>query len=241
MQVNLKQMATVAERPGIYEQIFALRNQRYTIAIPAGYADDRPAPLVMALHYAGPVTPFYGEGILVGLVEPALRELGAIIVAPDCQHGDWANLDSELEIVELLKYLQDCYAIDAHRTALTGYSLGGMGTWYIAARNQDKFAAAIPMAGWPQPDSAEVEWTISLYVIHSRADQVVPFERTVKVVHQLREQGAVIEFVLLEDVTHYDTQGFVEPLWLSIPWIHKAWAKAAPSARHTNGIQTGIE
>jgi len=219
-------MTTAAKKTGIHEQIFARRNQRYTIALPAGYADDKPAPLVLALHYGGPVTPFYGSSILAGLVEPALRELGAIIVAPDCLHGDWANPDSELEIVELLKYLQDHYAIDARKTALTGYSLGGIGTWYLAARHQDKFAAAIPMAGWPQPDSAEVEWKIPLYVIHSRQDEVVPFEQTEQVVHQLQEQGAAVELVLLQDITHYETECFVEPLQAAAPWIRKVWASA---------------
>jgi predicted peptidase len=219
-------MAIVAKIAGIHEQILARRNQRYTIAIPAGYADEKPTPLVLALHYGGPVTPFYGSGILVGLVEPALRELGAIIVAPDCQHGDWANLDSELEIVELLKYLQAHYAIDARKTALTGYSLGGAGTWYVAARNQEKFAAAMPMAGWPQPDSAEVEWKIPLYVIHSRADQVVPFDQTEQVVRQLKECGAAVQFVLLEGITHYETECFVAPLQAAAPWIRKVWASA---------------
>jgi len=219
-------MTIVAKIAGIHEQILARRNQRYTIAIPAGYADEKPTPLVLALHYGGPVTPFYGSGILVGLVEPALRELGAIIVAPDCQHGDWANLDSELEIVELLKYLQAHYAIDARKTALTGYSLGGAGTWYVAARNQEKFAAAMPMAGWPQPDSAEVEWKIPLYVIHSRADQVVPFDQTELVVRQLKERGAAVQSVLLEGITHYETEYFVAPLQAAAPWIGKVWASA---------------
>jgi predicted peptidase len=217
-------MTVVAKRPGIHEQILALRSQRYTIAIPASYADDKPAPLVLALHYAGPVTPFYGSGILVGLVEPALRELGAILVAPDCQHGDWANPDSELEIIELLQYLQDHYAVDARKTVLTGYSLGGIGTWYVAARNQDRFAAAIPMAGWPQPDSAEVEWKIPLYVIHSRQDEVVPFEKTGQVVNRLKSRGVAVEFVLLDEVTHYETECFVSPLRAAVPWIKKAWA-----------------
>ena len=219
-------MTTAAKKAGIHEQIFTRRNQRYTIAIPAGYTDDKPAPLVLALHYAGPVTPFYGEGILAGLVEPGLRELGAIIVAPDCQLGDWANPDSELEVIELLKYLQDHYAIDARKTLITGYSLGGIGTWYLAARHQDKFAAAIPMAGWPQPDSAEVEWKIPLYVIHSRADQVVPFDQTEQVVRQLKERGAAVQFVLLEGITHYETEYFVAPLQAAAPWIRKVWASA---------------
>lgn len=216
----------MTKRPGIHDQVFSSRNQRYTIAIPACYSDDKPTPLVLALHYGGPVVPFFGRGILAGLIQPALQELGAIVVAPDCQHGDWTNPHSESRIVELLEYLQDGYAIDAHKIVITGYSLGGAGTWYVAGRNQDRFAAAIPMAGWPQPDSAQVEWQIPLYVIHSRADEVVPFEQTEQVVHQLKAKGAAVEFVLLEEVTHFETECFVEPLQATVPWMRKLWACA---------------
>jgi predicted peptidase len=226
-------MAVLARQPGIHEQVFTRRDRRYTIAIPAGYAEQQAAPLVLALHYAGPVTPFYGKGILVGLVEPALRELGAVIVAPDCQHETWANPSSELEIVELLAYLQDNYALDAHRTLVTGYSLGGAGAWYLAARNQSRFAAAIPMAGWPPPDSANlrsanlhsanVRWEIPLYVIHSRQDEVVPFEPTEQFARRLQAGGAAIECMWLQDATHYETGYYIEPLRATLPWIRKVW------------------
>ena len=211
-------------KAGIHEQILSRRGQRYTIAIPDGYADDA-VPLIVALHWGGVVTPFYGRSILAYLVEPALRELGAIIVAPDCLHGDWTNPQSESEVIALLEHLQDSYNIDVNRTVITGYSKGGMGTWYLAARNQDRFAAAVPMAGHPQPDSADVKWEIPLYVIHSRRDEVIPFEQTAQVVDQLRERGIAVEFVLLDGVTHYETDRFVVPLRATVPWIRKVWAE----------------
>jgi len=216
-------MTVLATTPGIHEQIFTPRDQRYTIALPATYTGREATPLVLALHYGGPVTPFFGKDILAGLVEPALRELGAIIVAPDCQHGNWTNPHSESEIIALLEHLQAHYPIDAHRTLLTGYSLGGAGTWYLAARNQDRFAAAIPLAGWPQPDSAAVEWKIPLYAIHSRWDEVVPCECTEQMVKQLRDRGVAVELVLLDGISHYEVERFVEPLRAALPWIRRAW------------------
>lgn len=216
---------TINPKAGIHEQILSHRGQRYTIAIPGSYADGEAVPLIMALHWGGVVTPFYGKSILAYLVEPALRELGAIIVAPDCVHGDWTNPQSESEVNALLEHLQDSYNIDASRTVITGYSKGGMGTWYLAARNQDKFSAAVPMAGLPQPDSADVEWAIPLYVIHSRRDEIMPFDQTERVVSQLREKGVAVEFVLLQDVTHYETDRFVRPLQAAVPWIRRVWSE----------------
>ena len=216
-------MAVLARQPGIHEQVFSQCHLRYTIAIPAGYVVQQATPLVLALHYAGPVTPFYGKGILTGLVEPALQELGALIVAPDCRHESWANPHSESDIVELLAYLEDNYALDARRILVTGYSLGGAGTWYLAARNQSRFSAAIPMAGWPQPDSVHVRWEIPLYIIHSRQDEVVPFEQTEQLVRRLQASGTAIEYMWLQDVTHYETGHLVEPLRATLPWIQKVW------------------
>ncbi len=218
-------MTALAKGAGVHEQVLPRRNQRYTIAIPASYTGEDATPLILVLHWGGVVTPFYGKSILAYLAEPALRELDAIVVAPDCQHGDWTNPQAESEIHALLEYLADNYNVATDKTVLMGYSKGGMGTWYLAARNQVKFAAAIPMAGYPQPDSANVHWEIPLYVIHSRRDEIVPFEQTAQVVDQLREQGVAVEFVLLDDVTHYDTGQFVKPLRAAVPWIKNVWAE----------------
>jgi len=218
-------MTALARGAGVHEQILAQRDQRYTIAIPNSYTGSDATPLIVVLHWGGIVTPFYGKSILAYLAKPALRELDAIIVAPDCQHGDWTNPQSESDINALLEHLRDNYNIAANKTVLTGYSKGGMGTWYLAARNQTRFAAAIPMAGYPQPDSADVGWEIPLYAIHGRQDEIVPFEQTAQVVDQLREKGVAIEFVLLDGVTHYETDRFVQPLRAAVPWIRKVWAK----------------
>ncbi len=218
-------MTIPARGAGVHEQILAHRGQHYTIAIPDSYTDAGVTPLIVVLHWGGEMTPFFGKSILAYLAEPALRELGAILVAPDCQHGDWTNPQSESEINALLEHLRDNYNIAVNKTVLTGYSKGGMGTWYLAARNQIEFAAAIPMAGHPQPDSADVRWEIPLYVIHSRRDEIVPYEQTAQVVDQLREKGVAVEFVSLDGVTHYETDRFVQPLRAALPWIRKVWAE----------------
>src|SRR4051794_14700248 len=75
--------------PGIHELTLSAagREAAYTVLVPQGYRRDRPAPLVLALHFGGKITPFYGRNVLEILVAPALAELGAIIVAPDALDG----------------------------------------------------------------------------------------------------------------------------------------------------------
>ena len=207
----------------VQEQLLPPGNRRYTIAIPAGYTGEQPAPLVLALHFGGPVTPFYGKGMLTTIVEPALRELGAIIVAPDCNSDGWTNPRSEADVIDLLDYVQETYNIDPQRTLVTGYSMGGIGAWHLAARYPDRFVAAVVMAGAPPPDALDIEWNVPIYAIHGREDTVIPFEHTQTRITRLQDQGIPVEFVVLKDVSHYDTGWFVEPLREAIPWIEQAW------------------
>ena len=82
----------------IHEQILQPGNRRYTIALPHNHAADQPAPLILALHFAGHGSPFYGKLILTELVEPALGQLDAIIVAPDCTGPDWTHPQSKADV-----------------------------------------------------------------------------------------------------------------------------------------------
>lgn len=197
------------------------------MTLPEAYNGETAVPLVVILHFGSPEpTPaFYGQSILVGLAEPALRDLGAIIAAPDCNAGQWNNRQSEKEVLELIDYLEGEYLIDARRILLSGYSLGGIGTWYIGSRNQDRFAAAIPMAAGVPPAAADAKWHIPLYVIHGRQDELFPWPKTQEAVDKLRAAGVDIELHVLDGATHYDTEAYVETLRASVPWIKTAWEK----------------
>jgi predicted peptidase len=211
--------------PGIHQMTLAESGRRYTLAIPDGYTEQEPTPLILSLHYGGQVTPFYGRGLLQSLIEPALRELGAIIVAPDSAAGNWANPTSEQHVLELLDYIQAQYNIDANKTLLTGYSMGGSGTWYLAPRYPERFRAALAMAGRPQADSTAFDWNTPMYLISSTADEVVPLELTRIVVERLQNQGASIEFVVVDEITHYQIPRYAPYLGAAIPWIQHVWAE----------------
>ena len=214
-----------ATTPGIHEMVLPGAGRRYTLAIPDGYTGQQPVPLIVSLHYGGTVTPFYGRGLVEALIAPALGSLGAIIVAPDSAAGNWANPTAEQHVLELLDYIEANYNIDTERTLITGYSMGGGGTWYLAPRHPDRFKAAIVMAGRPQADTTSVNWDTSLYVIHSTADQVVPFEDTQVAVEQLRDQGASTELVVLDGISHYEIPRYRAYLQSAIPWIEEAWTR----------------
>jgi predicted peptidase len=211
-------------KPGIHELRFPTDGRRYTLSIPEAFDPAHPAPLVIALHWGGPVAPYTGKWLLLGLVEHALRELNAILAAPDRTRDDWANPQSEDETLELLDSILESYPIDERRILLTGYSLGGIGTWYMAAKNQERFAGALPISAMPLPDSAQTDWRIPLYAIHSRMDEIFPLQQVEQTIHILQTGGADAQLDILEGITHFETERFQPALQAAVPWIQRIWA-----------------
>ncbi len=223
-------MAQVYSAPGVYEDVLDTETSdqlRYTLTIPEHYQPDRPVPLVLVLHYGWdktqPLPSFYGKRILVDLFHPALSTLGAIMVSPDCPSIDWTNPESEAAILALLSYLKKYYNIDEGRILVTGYSLGGAGTWYLASRHPEVFSAAIPLAGSAHENIAGTITDVPFYIIHGRNDEVIPIELAEEAARQLRLKEARVEFVTIEGITHYETSGFIDPLKATLPWIRKMW------------------
>ena len=192
---------------------------RYTLVLPAGYQPNQTYPLVLALHYGGPVTPWYGAGLLEKIVEPGLRALDAIMVAPDCAHGGWDNKAGEAEVLALLDLLLAQYPIEPEKTILTGYSMGGKGAWYLAARQQARFAIAIPMASRPMPIALTAEWSIPIYALHGEQDELFPLAATAAFIEDLRAQGITVQFDVLPGVSHHELADFAGALQGLVPVI----------------------
>ena len=212
------------QAPGIYNRVLS-PDQRYTLLIPTGYNAGQPAPLILSLHYGGIVVPYYGSRLLEVLVSPALEDLGSIIVAPEAIGQGWDNAESEKQVLDLIREIKANYTIDESRTLVTGFSMGGRGAWYLAARHPDVFRAAIPISASPEDDATEVDWQVPLLVIHSVADEVVAFKPVETTVRALKEVDVQIEMIVVQDVTHFQVELFVEPLRAALPWIRKAWGE----------------
>lgn len=211
--------------PGVHQQSVTMptgATLRYTLSIPLGYDSSRLRPLIVALHSDGEVTPYYGRSMIVSLVRPAFDALGAVAVAPDAlDGGDWTSVTNEMAVVWLTQCIQKSYAIHPRKVLLTGFSMGGQGTWFIAGRHKDLFTTALPIAA--KPAGGEVGWTIPVYVIHSQNDEVIPLGSTRQHVETLKARGAKVELKVIAGVTHYQTFKYVGALREAIPWLKRAW------------------
>ena len=199
----------------------------YTLSLPEDFDPaGEPRPLVLALHYAGKNRDHFGRGVLEGLVEPALRHLRPIVAAPDAPARGFTDADAESAILALLDRLEDAYPIDRARVLVTGFSMGGMGTWYLASRHADRFTAAIPIAGSPRAlggEGMDVFERLPLHAIHSADDEVVAIGPTREAVAKLKEAGAPVELTEIDGVTHYNVPGFVRSLREVSGWLERVW------------------
>ncbi len=201
---------------------------RFGLAAPKAIGKNQPVPLVIALHFGYSGTrpsPGYGQEFLALLVEPALRKLEAVMAAPDCPDRNWTSEKSEQAVMELIAHLESRFPVDRSKVVVTGFSLGGFGTWYMAARHPEVFCAAIPVAGRPQPELIDKIDHLSLFVIHSRKDTVVPIGPTEAAVAALKKRGVPVEFMVIAGLSHYETPAYVEYLARAVPWLKRIWEK----------------
>lgn len=207
--------------PGIHRESVVLGGGLllYTVAVPP-LPDTAEVPLVLALHYAGAQTPYYGEEYLRLLPEPALRDLGAIIVAPDAPNSEWASTNSETALLLFLNAALDAWPVDPDRVIVTGYSMGGIGTWLMAARNPERFSAALPMAA---PAPLDLTLDIPVYAIHGSADELFGVEQAVAAVDSMQARGQPVELTVVDSLGHYEAQNYVDALRDAVPWINQVW------------------
>lgn len=120
--------------------------------------------------------------------------------------GGWGNVEIDL-MAMIDKTLQD-YHTDENRIYLTGISYGGFGTWEIASKNPQRFAAINPIVGWGHPDLMESisKYKIPVWNIAGGRDNVVPVKYFYEGMNKLEALGHHnIRFTVEEDMGHDGT------------------------------------
>jgi predicted peptidase len=219
--------ASTAGPPQVTETTFEFdggATVRYAISLPAGYVNAAadPRPLVVALHPGGSYA-YYGSEFMRSIVEPGLRAWGAVMVAPDVPDGSWATARSARAVLALVEQVAAQHAIDRSRVLVTGFSMGGRGTWYMAARHPEVFTGAIAMAGSPGRMDVEQLAGTPLYLINSSTDEVVPFEGAEEAYRALAQRNHPIELRVLQGVSHYSMGAYIPALRLAGQWMQERW------------------
>jgi predicted peptidase len=129
----------------------AERSYRYQVYVPADYPSQAAWPVILFLHGAGERGT---DGLLqttVGLAPAIRREpqrFPAIVVFPQAPpDSQWVGAPAEMALAALRQTMVELH-VDPTRVYLTGLSMGGHGSWYLAYRHPELFAAVAPICGW---------------------------------------------------------------------------------------------
>lgn len=115
----------------------------------------------------------------------------------------WNEMDAEL-LAMVDRTVAD-FNGDAKRVYLTGLSYGGFGSWNLAARHPQKFAAIAPIVGYGHPDHAApiAAAKLPLWVFAGGRDPVVPLRHFYPAVNRLEALGhPEVRFTVEEDLGH---------------------------------------
>lgn len=200
--------ANVGQHPQSFEkEIRKTVGADYLLYLPEAYPATQDAwPLILFLHGAGE------RGSDLSKVEkhgpPKLIAEGGnafpfVIVSPQCPEGDWWS--GELQIDTLNALLNDVvsrYRVDQERIYVTGLSMGGFGTWHLAAAYPDRFAAIAPICGSGDPEDAASIAHLPIWVFHGAKDEAVPVEESESMVAALEKAGSKVRFTVYADVGH---------------------------------------
>jgi len=133
------------------------------------------------------------------------REFPFIIVAPQCSINQRWSTDNWFE--NFYKEITSKYRVDSNKVYLTGVSLGGSGTWYLAIKYPEKFAAIAPMSGFTRHIDYIMENTdklidIPIWAFHGKKDKVVQFEDTEWMINKLEGKNRDLKFTADSDADH---------------------------------------
>lgn len=195
----------------------------YQVYLPADYAARDAWPVILFLHGAGERG---ADGLAqteVGLGSALRRDPSmypAIVVFPQAPEGGWWPVEpAEAAVAALDEVLAD-FGTDADRVYLTGLSMGGNGSWYVAYEYAEKFAAVVPICGWIARPEEAPDWIeaadgtaaiarvaerlrdMPIWAFHGETDGVVPVAGSRLIVDALRELGSDVRYTELPGTGH---------------------------------------
>jgi predicted peptidase len=147
--------------------------RKYVVYIPRGYDGATAFPAVLFLHGAGERGKDGVVSAQVGLgpaILNGLQPFPAIAVIPQARQSWSADSDDAKAALAALDEVQKTLKVDPRRVVLTGLSMGGRGTWEVAAANPDRFSAIIPICGRGRPETSGVLAKLPAWIVVGDAD-----------------------------------------------------------------------
>jgi len=201
---------------------------RYQVYVPREFNRKQKWPVIVALHGGGE----YGSDGMrhtnVGLASAIRRNperFPAIVIFPQAKADGkpgWQLESGEAAMAAMDKAIKEFNA-DPKRVVLTGLSAGGNGTWSLASRYPEKFAAIVPVCAFvskftgrssaidypalvagddPHTEVAKKVATLPIWMFHGAKDDVVLPDESRKMFDALKKLGANVQYTELPNANH---------------------------------------
>ncbi|MDR0611068.1 MAG: prolyl oligopeptidase family serine peptidase [Planctomycetaceae bacterium] len=175
----------------------------YKIHVPRGfYSLGCRRPLIIFLHGAGNVgkdVEEIKEDLVNHLTPEMKRNFSFVVISP----ANWKHGWKTPQILQILEQVTVRWNIDPNRIYLTGYSMGGFGTFQIACDSPETFAAIVSVAGGGQPMRAERLNNVPTWAFHGDVDNVVSYDNSAKMIEAMQKTGCKeVKLTTLENAGH---------------------------------------
>ncbi|MBN2455309.1 MAG: dienelactone hydrolase family protein [Sedimentisphaerales bacterium] len=179
-------------------------NCKYLLFLPQDYGQETARwPMILFLHGAGErgsdINKVRHHGLAKIVTEK--KDFPFIVVSPQCPQKSWWPDQTEV-LISLLYDVIDRYDVDISRIYLTGLSMGGYGTWHIACRYPQIFAAIAPICGGGEPLLAAGLKDVPVWAFHGAKDPVVPVKRSKEMVDAVNACGGSAKLTIYPEAEH---------------------------------------
>ena len=192
----------------------------YRTYVPTTYTGAKAFPLIVALHGLGGTEDAFFDNYEKRL-PPLAESHGYIVAAPlgyrvDGSYG-WGlgtppadpNTQrtqdfSEQDVMQVLARVRQLYKIDDSRIYLMGHSMGAIGTWKIAPKFPDIWAAIAPFSGSGAARTLERIRNVPEIIVHGDADPTVNVAGSRAMVAKLKELGTEFKYIEVPGGLHSD-------------------------------------
>lgn len=196
----------------------------YEIYVPAGYSTAQQWPVILFLHGAGERGSdrlLQTSNALGAAIRRAPSAYPAIVIFPQVPNDStWVGTPSQVAMTALDNAMAE-FRIDPDRVYLTGLSMGGNGTWHLAYRFPERFAAIAPICAFVTAlgrgmfkaavptDSGDVYQTLArrvaklpTWIFHGEIDQPVPVAQSRQAAEAIRKAGGDVRYTEFLGMDH---------------------------------------
>tara|TARA_B100000959_G_scaffold45648_1_gene46341 strand:- start:3208 stop:3924 length:717 start_codon:yes stop_codon:yes gene_type:complete len=179
----------------------------YLFYLPEDYKNDKDKkwPTILFLHGMGErgddleLVKIHG----VPKIVDSKKDFQFIAISPQCPIDFvWRDEEMLIALESLLLKIIKNFRVDKSRLYVTGLSMGGRGTWAIAAYRPDLFAAAAPICGGGDPATTSRLTKLPFWVFQGALDEVHFPKESEIMIKSLKNKGGEVRYTLYPELHH---------------------------------------